>query len=159
MDEMLAARACAVCHHPMVGNDQAVTVGQLTVHLACYPPRQRAQSAAGRGSPVCPLCQIPLVAGDHVIDGRDTLVHAGCHERAHAGTLLAGFLAAHLGERFCPTCLAAHLARPLDQVRKTIWAFSGTPGFCVRADTCSACKAARITIVASCVPSSVVHAS
>jgi hypothetical protein len=148
MDNPFAPRTCAVCCRPVLSTDETATVGQVAVHLACYPPRQRAQSRAGRGHPVCPLCQIPIVAGDHVIYGTEALLHAECHDRARAGDALATFLGAHAGQAFCRTCLAARLVLSWDRVRKTMWALASTPRFTVGAETCSACGTARATIVA-----------
>lgn len=139
--------------------DEAAAVGQIAIHLACYPPRQRAQLPARGGHAVCPLCQIPLVTGDRVIYGRDALVHAECYDRARAGDDIVALLTAHAGQRFCQACLAARLALPPDRVRKAMWALGATTGFTAGPDTCARCGATRVTIAALEVPASPARAA
>jgi hypothetical protein len=148
MDDVVAV-TCAVCSHPLGPGDDTATVGRIAVHLACYPPGQRAQARARRGHPVCPFCQIPLVPGDHVIYGRDALVHAECCDRARAGDQLAAFLMAHGGRPFCPTCLATRLVLPWDRVRKTMWALHATSGYTVGPTACAGCGTLRVAIAAA----------
>jgi hypothetical protein len=126
--------------------DETAAVGQLAIHLACYPPRQRAQLPARRGHAVCPLCQIPIVTGDHVIYGHDALVHTECYDRARAGDDIVALLTAHAGTRFCQTCLATRLGLPWDRVRKAMWALGATTGFTVGPDSCAGCGTTRVTI-------------
>lgn len=146
--ENATASICAVCSSPILAQDESAKVGQVAVHVTCYPERQWAESRGRRQHPICSLCHIPLVAGDRVIYGGDELVHVECHDRSRAGDVVAGFLGARPGQAFCHACLATRVALPGGQVRKTMWALRAAGGFAVRPDTCSACGAPRVTIAA-----------
>jgi hypothetical protein len=60
--------------------------------------------------------------------------------------LVADYLAAHAGQRFCYACLTETLGVTHDQVRRASWRLKDESGCTIRPSRCSACHFRRVTI-------------